>query len=128
MYIDLLFYNIPLRCYVVIELKTGDFKPEYAGKLNFYLSAVDDQLRTEQDNPSIGLLLCKSKNNVIAEYSLRDISKPIGVSEYRITQDLPGELEKRLPSIEDIRTRIGARPDADTGERDEHHSGSKGKL
>ncbi len=127
-YIDLLFYNIPLRCYVVIELKTGDFKPEYAGKLNFYLSAVDDQLRTEQDNPSIGLLLCKSKNNVIAEYSLRDISKPIGVSEYRITQDLPGELEKRLPSIEDIRTRIGARPDADTGERDEHHSGSEKKL
>ena len=115
-YIDLLFYNIPLRCYVVIELKTGDFKPEYAGKLNFYLSAVDDQLRTEQDNPSIGLLLCKSKNNMIAEYSLRDISKPIGVSEYRITQDLPGELEKRLPSIEDIRTRIGARPDEDMEE------------
>ena len=76
-YIDLLFYNLNLRCYVVIELKTGDFKPEYAGQLNFYLSAVDGILKKEQDNPSIGLLLCKSKNNVVAEYSLKDISKPI---------------------------------------------------
>ena len=84
-YIDLLFYNLNLRCYVVIELKTGDFKPEYAGQLNFYLSAVDGILKKEQDNPSIGLLLCKSKNNVVAEYSLKDISKPIGVSEYKIT-------------------------------------------
>ena len=82
-YIDLLFYNLNLRCYVVIELKTGDFKPEYAGQLNFYLSAVDGILKKEQDNPSIGLLLCKSKNNVVAEYSLKDISKPIGVSKYK---------------------------------------------
>lgn len=105
-YIDLLFYNINLRRYVVIELKTGDFKPEYAGKLNFYLSAVDGILKKEQDNPSIGLLLCKSKNNVVAEYSLKDISKPIGVSEYKITSSLPDSLEKQLPSIEDIQKRI----------------------
>ena len=105
-YIDMMFYNLNLRCYVVIELKTGDFKPEYAGKLNFYLSAVDDILKSEHDNPSIGLLLCKSKNNLIAEYSLKDISKPIGVSEYRITEKLPDELEKQLPSVEDIRKRI----------------------
>lgn len=105
-YIDLLFYNINLRCYVVIELKTGDFKPEYAGKLNFYLSAVDGILKKEQDNPSIGLLLCKSKNNVVAEYSIKDMSKPIGVSEYKITSSLPDNLEQQLPSIEDIQKRI----------------------
>ncbi len=105
-YIDLLFYNLNLRCYVVIELKTGDFKPEYAGQLNFYLSAVDGILKTEQDNPSVGLLLCKSKNDLVAEYSLKDMSKPIGVSEYRITSDLPTELEKQLPSIEDIQKHI----------------------
>ena len=105
-YIDLLFYNLNLRCYVVIELKTGDFKPEYAGQLNFYLSAVDGILKKEQDNPSIGLLLCKSKNNVVAEYSLKDISKPIGVSEYKIISSLPGNLEKQLPSVEDIQKRI----------------------
>ena len=105
-YIDLLFYNLNLRCYVVIELKTGEFKPEYAGQLNFYLSAVDGILKKEQDNPSIGLLLCKSKNNVVAEYSLKDISKPIGVSEYKVTSILPDELEEQLPSVEDIQKRI----------------------
>lgn len=105
-YIDLLFYNVNLRCYVVIELKTGEFEPEYAGKLNFYLSAVDDILKKEDDNPSIGLLLCKSKDNVVAEYSLRDITKPTGVNEYRITNNLPKELEKQLPSVEDIQNRI----------------------
>lgn len=105
-YIDLLFYNLNLRCYVVIELKTGEFKPEYAGQLNFYLSAVDGIMKTEQDNPSIGLLLCKSKNNLVAEYSLKDMSKPIGISEYRVTSDLPAELEKQLPSVEDIQRRI----------------------
>lgn len=105
-YIDLLFYNLNLRCYVVIELKTGDFKPEYAGQLNFYLSAVDGILKTEQDNPSVGLLLCKSKNDLVAEYSLKDMSKPIGVSEYRITSNLPTELERQLPSIEDIQKHI----------------------
>ena len=105
-YIDLLFYNLNLRCYVVIELKTGDFKPEYAGQLNFYLSAVDGILKTEQDNPSIGLLLCKSKNDLVVEYSLKDMSKPIGVSEYRVTSDLPTELERQLPSIKDIQKHI----------------------
>ena len=105
-YIDLLFYNLNLRCYVVIELKAGDFKPEYAGQLNFYLSAVDGILKKEEDNPSIGLLLCKSKNNLIAEYSLKDISKPIGVSEYKVTSSLPNALEEQLPSVEDILKRI----------------------
>ena len=105
-YIDLLFYNLNLRCYVVIELKTGDFKPEYAGQLNFYLSAVDGILKKEHDNPSIGLLLCKSKNNLVAEYSLKDISKPIGVSKYKVTSNLPDDLEDQLPSIEDIQKRM----------------------
>ena len=105
-YIDLLFYNLNLRCYVVIELKTGEFKPEYAGQLNFYLSAVDGILKKETDNPSIGLLLCKSKNDLVAEYALKDMSKPIGVSEYKITSSLPEDLEKQLPSVEDIQKRI----------------------
>lgn len=105
-YIDLLFYNLKLRAYVIIELKTGDFKPEYTGQLNFYLSAVDGILKKETDNPSIGLLLCKSKNNLVAEYSLKDMSKPIGISEYKITNNLPAELEKQLPSVEDIQNRI----------------------
>ena len=105
-YVDLLFYNLNLRCYVVIELKTGEFKPEYAGQLNFYLSAVDGILKKEQDNPSIGLLLCKSKNDLVAEYSLKDMSKPMGVSAYQITNNLPEELGKQLPSVEDIQKRI----------------------
>ena len=106
-YVDLLFYHLKLRSYVVIELKTGEFKPEYAGQLNFYLSAVDGILKAEGDNPSIGLLLCKTKNNLVAEYSLKDVSKPIGVSEYRVTGVLPEELREQLPSIEDIQNRIG---------------------
>lgn len=105
-YIDLLFYNLNLRCYVVIELKTGEFRPEYAGQLNFYLSAVDGIIKKEQDNPTIGLLLCKSKNNLVAEYALKDMTKPMGVSEYKLTGQLPEELEKQLPSVEDIQNRI----------------------
>ena len=105
-YIDLLFYHLHLRAYVVIELKTGEFKPEYAGQLNFYLSAVDALLKREEDHPSIGLLLCKSKNNLVAEYSLKDMSKPIGVSEYQITSRLPELLSDQLPSVEDIQNRI----------------------
>ncbi len=105
-YVDLLFYNLNLRSYVVIELKTGEFKPEYAGQLNFYLSAVDGILKKDGDNPSIGLLLCKSKNALVAEYSLKDVSKPIGVSEYKVTGELPEALSKQLPSIEDIQKRI----------------------
>ena len=112
-YIDLMFYNLKLRCYVVIELKTGDFIPEYAGKLNFYISAVDDLMKTELDNPTIGLLLCKNKRGMIAEYSLRDIEKPIGVSEYKLFKNLPKEYENILPSAEDIEKRIGEIPGDD---------------
>jgi predicted nuclease of restriction endonuclease-like (RecB) superfamily len=105
-YIDLLFYNTRLRCFVVVELKNGKFKPEYAGKLNFYLSAVDDILRHESDNPSIGILLCKEKDKMTAEYALRDINKPIGVSEYKLSDFVPQELADTLPSAEDIEKRI----------------------
>ena len=101
-YIDLLFYNIKLKCYVVIELKVGEFKPEYAGKLSFYLTAIDEQVKETNDNPTIGLLLCRSKNNVIAEYTLRDMNKPMGVSEYRIKDYLPENLQNELPSIEEL--------------------------
>lgn len=101
-YLDLLFYHLKLRCYVVIELKDKDFKPEYAGKMNFYLSAVDDLLRHPDDKPTIGLILCKSKNNVLAEYTLRDMKKPIGLAEYRLTESLPENLKTSLPSIEEI--------------------------
>ena len=105
-YIDLLFYNLKLRSYVVIELKNGDFKPEYAGKLNFYISAVDDLLKTAHDNPTIGILLCKNKKGMIAEYALRNMSAPIGVSEFKMTDVLPKELENILPSAQDIESRI----------------------
>lgn len=105
-YIDLLFYNLNFRCYIVIELKTGEFKPEYAGQLNFYLSAVDGMLKKDYDDSSIGLLLCKSKNALVAEYALKDMSKPIGVSEYKITNSLPEGLSRQLPSVEDIQKRI----------------------
>ena len=101
-YLDLLFYHLKLRCYLVIELKAGDFKPEHVGQLSFYLSAVDDHYKAEQDAPTIGLLLCKNRNKVIAEYALRDNSKPIGVSEYQLAQCLPPNLEDQLPSIERI--------------------------
>jgi len=111
-YIDLLFYHLELRCYVVIELKTGNFRPEFAGKLNFYLSAVDDILRKEYDNPSIGILLCKNKRGLIAEYALKDMTKPIGVTEYRLFETLPQEYEKVFPTIDDIRTRINLEMDS----------------
>ena len=107
-YIDLLFYNLNLRCYVVIELKTGEFKPDYAGQLNFYLSAVDGILKSDKDNPTIGLLLCKSKNDLVAEYALKDMSKPMGVSEYKVTSRLPKDLEQQLPSVEDIQKHISS--------------------
>ncbi len=100
--IDLLFYNIKLKCYVVIELKNKKFAPEYAGKLNFYLSAVDDLLRGEDDKPTIGILLCRDKNNIAVEYALRDIVKPIGVSEFQFTEVLPDEIKSSLPTIEEI--------------------------
>ena len=99
-YIDLLFYNTKLRCYFVIELKTGKFRPEFAGKLNFYLSAVDDILKTDNDNSSVGILLCKEKNKIIAEYALRDMTKPIGISEYKLFSELPDDLRSAIPAIE----------------------------
>ncbi len=107
-YIDLLFYNLKLRSYVVVELKTGKFKPEYVGKLGFYLSAVDALLKTEVDNPSIGILLCKEKNNVVAEFALKDMTKPMGISEYKLTSVLPKELEEAMPSVEVLQERMQA--------------------
>ncbi|PIQ45375.1 MAG: hypothetical protein COW04_08025, partial [Deltaproteobacteria bacterium CG12_big_fil_rev_8_21_14_0_65_43_10] len=108
-FVDLLFYHIRLRCYVVVELKAVKFKPEFAGKLNFYVSAVDGILKTEQDNPTIGILICKSRNKTVVEYALKDIHKPIGVSEYTITQNLPEEFKSSLPSIEEIEAELEGR-------------------
>jgi predicted nuclease of restriction endonuclease-like (RecB) superfamily len=105
-YIDLLFYHLKLRCFVVIELKDKDFKPEYAGKMNFYLSAVDDLVKHPSDQPSIGLILCKSKNNVLAEYTLRDMTKPIGLAEYGLTEALPENLQTALPTIEELEAEL----------------------
>ena len=106
-YIDLLFYHVRLHSYVVIELKTGDFKPEYAGKLNFYVSVVDDKLANKEvDRPTIGILICKSKNDMVVEYSLKGIEKPIGVSEYELTQVLPNELKSALPSVEELEAEL----------------------
>ncbi len=106
-YIDLLFYHVRLHCYVVVELKTVKFKPEFAGKLNFYVSAVDGVLKTERDNPTVGILICKSKNKTVVEYALKDVHKPIGVSEYIITQNLPDEFKSALPSIDEIEAELG---------------------
>lgn len=101
-FIDLLFYNITIKCYVVIELKIGQFKPEYAGQLSFYLTAVDETLKIKSDKPTIGLLLCRHKNNIIAEYTLRDMEKPMGVSEYSVNDYLPQDLKDDLPSLEEL--------------------------
>ena len=106
-YIDLLFYHIKLHCYVVIELKAREFIPEDAGKLGFYLAAVDGELRTEGDNPTIGLLLCKTKNKLVAEYALKNMNLPLGVSEYQLIEKLPEELQTALPSIEALEARLG---------------------
>ena len=107
--IDLLFYHINLRCFVIVELKTGEFKPEHAGKLNFYLSAADDLLRKPHDNPSIGLILCEKKDKLIAEYALKDIEKPIGVSEYTLMRKLPKKLRTNLPTIEEIEIELNSK-------------------
>ena len=101
-FIDLLFYHLKLRCYVVIELKAGDFKPEHLGQLGFYLTAVNRQVKSEQDGPTIGLLLCKGKNKVVAEYALGDKTQPIGIAEYKLAQALPEPLQTNLPTIEQI--------------------------
>lgn len=111
-FLDLLFYHLRLRAYVVIELKATDFKPEHLGQLGFYLTAVDAQVRAPQDEPTIGLLLCKSKNKVVAEYALRDGNKPMGVAEYQLRHALPARLETSLPSIERIEAALKERPAA----------------
>lgn len=105
-FLDMLFYHLDLRCFVVIELKSGKFKPEFAGKLNFYLSAVDSLLKKTDDNPSIGILLCKDKNKVEVEYSLRDLNKPIGISEYHLVDVIPENLKAKLPSIEELENKL----------------------
>lgn len=101
-FIDLLFYHLKLHCYVVIELKGGKFKPEHLGQLGFYLTAIDAQVKGEHDNPTIGLLLCKSKNKVVAEYALRDNARPLGIAEYKLLESMPESLKTSLPSIEQI--------------------------
>ena len=105
-FIDLLFYHLKLKCYIVVELKAREFEPTDAGQLNFYLSAVDDLVKDESDNPSIGLLLCKTKDKFTAEYALKDINKPIGVSEYKLLEDIPAYLQSQLPKAEDIELHI----------------------
>ncbi len=106
-FIDLLFYHLKLRCYVVVELKGGKFKPEHLGQLSFYLTAVDRQIKHESDAPTIGLLLCKSKNKVVAEYALGDKNQPMGIAEYKLLESLPAELQTSLPSIEQIERELG---------------------
>ena len=100
--IDLLFYHIKLKCYVVVELKATEFKPEFAGKLSFYTSVVDGEIKDKNDNPTIGILICKSKNDLVVEYALKDINKPLGISQYELTEILPKEYKSSLPSIEEI--------------------------
>jgi len=101
-YLDLLFYHIRLHCYFIIELKVGAFKPEYAGKLSFYLSAVDGIMRTPVDGPSVGVLLCESRSGPIVEYALQSVVQPMGVSTYRVTRELPEAIQAEVPSIEDL--------------------------
>jgi predicted nuclease of restriction endonuclease-like (RecB) superfamily len=107
-FLDLLFYHLRLRCFVVVDLKMEAFKPEFAGKMNFYLSAVDDQLRHRDDQPSIGLLLCKERNRLIVEYALRDVKKPIGVAEWRtrLVESLPKKLQSSLPTVKQIEAEL----------------------
>jgi predicted nuclease of restriction endonuclease-like (RecB) superfamily len=108
-YIDLLFYHLRLRCFVVIDLKKGPFKAEYAGKMNFYCNVVDDRMRHQADQPTIGLILCQDKNRLVAEYALKGMKKAIGVSEYRLTRALPAQLKSSLPSIKDIEAELSAK-------------------
>ena len=107
---------------MVIELKGGKFKPEHLGQLGFYLTAVDRQVKSEQDNPTIGLLLCKSKNKVVAEYALRNVNKPLGVADYQLVESLPPELQTSLPSIEQIERELGGAEDSDPSAADEEES------
>ena len=115
-FIDLLFYHLKLRCYVVIELKGGKFKPEHLGQLSFYLTAVDEQVKHPQDGPTIGLLLCRSKNKVVAEYALRNMNRPLGVADYQLVASLPPELQTSLPSIEQIERELSGDDQAEDDE------------
>ncbi len=115
-FIDLLFYHVELQCYIVIELKAGKFKPEHAGKLNFYLSAVDTQIKSSRDNPTIGILLCKKKDKIEVEYALRDLNKPMGISEYRLTEAMPERIKSKLPSIEELEHKLGKIDNREVGE------------
>jgi predicted nuclease of restriction endonuclease-like (RecB) superfamily len=126
-FIDLLFYHVRLHCYVVVELKTVDFEPEFAGKLNFYLKAVDEQLRTEGDQATIGLLLCKSKDRLVAEYALSDVHKPMGLATYTLTHTFPEGLRSSLPSIEALEREL-ARGEGDSGESGGLGQGGGGQL
>ena len=105
-YIDLLFYHLHLRCFVVIDFKVKEFKPEYAGKMNFYLSAIDDLLRQSDDNPSIGLILCKTKKRVAVEYALRESKRPMGVASYQLTHSLPQKLKGKLPTVKQLEAEL----------------------
>lgn len=111
--IDLLFFHLKLRCFVVVDLKAKEFEPEFAGKMNFYLAAVDDLLRHPDDRPSIGLIICKTKNQIIAEYALRNSTTPIGISEYRLAESLPTDLKVSLPSIEELENELGRAHDGE---------------
>jgi predicted nuclease of restriction endonuclease-like (RecB) superfamily len=115
-FIDLLFYHLKLRCYVVIELKADKFKPEHLGQLGFYLTAVNRQVKGEADNPTIGLLLCKSKNQVVAEYALGESAQPIGIAEYKLRESLPAELQTSLPSIEALEQELAGSARSDETE------------
>lgn len=108
-FIDLLFYNVKLHCYFVVELKTVEFEPEFAGKLSFYLSAIDGELKGEYDNPTIGLLLCKGKDRMVAEYALKDVNKPMGISNYKLSNEISDDLKDSLPTVEDIEKRINGK-------------------
>ena len=105
-FIDLLFYHRKLKCLIAIELKAGKFQPEYAGKMNFYLNILDDFVREEGENPSIGIILCADKNHIAVEYALRGIDKPVGVAKYQLTPNLPKELAGKLPNAEELKEEI----------------------
>ncbi|MBW4619622.1 MAG: DUF1016 family protein [Cyanosarcina radialis HA8281-LM2] len=107
-YIDLLFYHLKLRCYVVIDLKIGEFQPEFSGKMSFYVSAVDDLLRHRDDGPTIGIILCKGKKKIAVEYALRDVNKPIGISTYQLQDTLPESLQTSLPTLEQLEMELNA--------------------
>lgn len=105
-FIDLLFYNRKLKCLVALELKTGRFKPEYAGKMDFYLHLLDEQVKMKDENPSVGIILCADKDNIVVEYALRSVKKPIGVAEYYLTKRLPKAFKGKLPDVQDLKLPI----------------------